>query len=99
MRRGKGVTQVQLANRLGLPQSYVSKYESGERRLDLIERFWNGLLVVRILGNPPLPWRARQMTRAPTRSQNIEPLANCGRLFVSGPAAKRTTPRSRSRVW
>jgi transcriptional regulator with XRE-family HTH domain len=37
MRRQKGVTQVQLADRLGLPQSYVSKYESGERRLDLIE--------------------------------------------------------------
>ena len=32
-----GLNQVDLANRLGHPQSYVSKYESGERRLDLLE--------------------------------------------------------------
>ena len=29
--------QMDLADRLGQPQSYVSKYESGERRLDLLE--------------------------------------------------------------
>jgi len=32
-----GLTQVQVAERLREPQSYVSKYESGEQRLDLIE--------------------------------------------------------------
>jgi transcriptional regulator with XRE-family HTH domain len=31
------MTQSELAERLGLPQSFVSKYESGERRLDLVE--------------------------------------------------------------
>lgn len=31
------LTQVELANTLDRPQSYVSKYERGERRLDLIE--------------------------------------------------------------
>lgn len=31
------LTQSQVADRLGQPQSYVSKYESGEQRLDLIE--------------------------------------------------------------
>lgn len=31
------LTQVALAKRLGRPQSFVSKYESGERRLDLVE--------------------------------------------------------------
>ncbi len=33
----QNVTQTQLAQRLGRPQSFVSKYENGERRLDLIE--------------------------------------------------------------
>lgn len=37
LRTDKNVTQSQLADRLGLPQSYVSKYETGERRLDFIE--------------------------------------------------------------
>jgi transcriptional regulator with XRE-family HTH domain len=32
-----GLTQTALSEMLGKPQSYVSKYESGERRLDLPE--------------------------------------------------------------
>jgi transcriptional regulator with XRE-family HTH domain len=32
-----GMTQVQLANKLRRPQSFVSKYENGERRLDVVE--------------------------------------------------------------
>lgn len=31
------VTQAELSSRLGKPQSFVSKYENGERRLDVIE--------------------------------------------------------------
>lgn len=37
LRRGAGLTQVQVAKRLDVPQSFVSKYESGERRLDVVE--------------------------------------------------------------
>lgn len=37
MRKGVGMTQSDLADALGKPQSYVSKYESGERRLDVVE--------------------------------------------------------------
>jgi transcriptional regulator with XRE-family HTH domain len=36
-RRHAGLTQQVVAKRLYRPQSYVSKYESGERRLDVIE--------------------------------------------------------------
>jgi transcriptional regulator with XRE-family HTH domain len=36
-RERQGMTQAELAARLGRPQSFVSKYESGERRLDMVE--------------------------------------------------------------
>lgn len=31
------ITQLQLAEKIGQTQSYISKYENGEQRLDLIE--------------------------------------------------------------
>ena len=34
---GRNPTQQQLADRLGKPQSFISKYEGGERRIDVIE--------------------------------------------------------------
>ncbi len=37
LRKQSGMTQTQLAKRLGKPQSFVAKYEGGERRLDVIE--------------------------------------------------------------
>lgn len=36
-RQAQGLIQTEVAQRLGKPQSYVSKYESGERRLDVVE--------------------------------------------------------------
>lgn len=36
-RKSAGLSQSQLAERLRRPQSFVSKYETGERRLDVVE--------------------------------------------------------------
>jgi transcriptional regulator with XRE-family HTH domain len=36
-RKAAGLTQVELSAKLSRPQSYVSKYERGERRLDVVE--------------------------------------------------------------
>jgi len=36
-RKGAGLSQSELAERLGKPQSFVSKFERGERRLDVVE--------------------------------------------------------------
>lgn len=37
VRKERGISQQELARRLGKPQSYVSKAETGERRLDVVE--------------------------------------------------------------
>jgi transcriptional regulator with XRE-family HTH domain len=37
LRTEAGITQVEMANRLGKSQPFVSYYESGARRLDLLE--------------------------------------------------------------
>ena len=47
-RETAGLTQVEVARRLGRPQSYVSKSESGERRLDVVEL----LELAEVLGRP-----------------------------------------------
>ena len=35
-----GLTQQAVADKLGKPQSFVAKYENGERRLDVVEFLW-----------------------------------------------------------
>jgi transcriptional regulator with XRE-family HTH domain len=49
-RRKANMTQVELARRLGKPQSVVSGYEAGKRRVDLVEF----LVIVRALGADPV---------------------------------------------
>jgi transcriptional regulator with XRE-family HTH domain len=48
-RRQANVTQDELAARLGKPQSVVSEYERGQRRLDVVEL----LVISRALGVNP----------------------------------------------
>ena len=49
-RKKAGLTQHALAKRLGRPQSFVAKYEGGERRLDVVEF----MTVVRAIGADPV---------------------------------------------
>ena len=49
-RRRANVTQQELAARLGKPQSFVSEYERGQRRVDVVELF----VISRALGVDPL---------------------------------------------
>jgi transcriptional regulator with XRE-family HTH domain len=44
------ITQVELARRLSKPQSVVSEYENGRRRVDVVEF----LLIARTLGADPV---------------------------------------------
>ena len=48
-RKTAGLTQVEVAERLGQPQSYVSRYERGGRRLDVVEF----LKVAEVMGVDP----------------------------------------------
>jgi transcriptional regulator with XRE-family HTH domain len=36
-RKAQGLTQADVALRIGRPQSFVAKYEGGERRIDVVE--------------------------------------------------------------
>jgi transcriptional regulator with XRE-family HTH domain len=49
-RKAAGLTQQALALRLKKPQSFVAKYEGGERRLDVVEF----VAIARILGADPV---------------------------------------------
>ena len=59
-RKASGLTQQQLARRLRKPQSYVSKYENGERRLDVVE-FLEITTILRIDGRAIL--RGNQLNK------------------------------------
>jgi len=54
-RKTEKLTQAELSARLRRPQSFVSKYERGERRLDVIEF----AEVARALGIDPLRFLAK----------------------------------------
>jgi transcriptional regulator with XRE-family HTH domain len=49
-RREIGVRQQELAKKLGRPQSFVAKYEGGERRIDVVEF----VAIARALGQDPV---------------------------------------------
>lgn len=49
-RKSAGLTQHELAKRLKKPQSFVAKYETGERRIDVVEF----LAIIRAIGGDPV---------------------------------------------
>lgn len=49
-RKRAGLTQAETAARLGKPQSFVAKYENGERRIDVLEFIG----IARALGEDPV---------------------------------------------
>jgi transcriptional regulator with XRE-family HTH domain len=49
-RKDAGLTQQALARRLKKPQSFIAKYEGGERRLDVVEF----VAIVRAIGGDPV---------------------------------------------
>jgi transcriptional regulator with XRE-family HTH domain len=50
VRHKAGLSQQKLARKLGRPQSFIAKYEGGERRLDVVEF----IDIARALGANPL---------------------------------------------
>lgn len=49
-RHGAGMRQQALAKKLGRPQSFIAKYEGGERRLDVVEF----VVIARAIGTDPV---------------------------------------------
>lgn len=62
-RKDAGITQVDLAKKLNRPQPFVSYFERGERRIDIIEFF----VIARHLGIEPLQFLAKLEKRLPQR--------------------------------
>jgi transcriptional regulator with XRE-family HTH domain len=61
-RKDKGLTQQELADDLGKPQSFVAKYEKSQRRLDVAEF----LMIMRAIGFLPPAAIKRVLEKDPT---------------------------------
>jgi transcriptional regulator with XRE-family HTH domain len=67
-RKAAGLTQQALALRLKKPQSFVAKYEGGERRLDVVEF----VAISRALGADPLKLMATFVTGGKGKSEGAK---------------------------
>ena len=63
LRHSRGLTQGQLAARLGKPQAFVSNVETGARRIDVIEF----CVIARVLGADPVSLFAEIAHHLPDR--------------------------------
>jgi transcriptional regulator with XRE-family HTH domain len=64
VRHGAGIRQQALAKKLGKPQSFIAKYEGGERRIDVIEF----IAIARALGADPLKLFKEFLAEKPAKS-------------------------------
>jgi transcriptional regulator with XRE-family HTH domain len=64
VRHEAGIRQQGLAKKLGKPQSFVAKYEGGERRIDVIEF----IAIARALGADPLKLFKEFLAEKPVKS-------------------------------
>jgi transcriptional regulator with XRE-family HTH domain len=64
-RKEAGLRQVELAERLGKPQSFVSKIERGERRLDVVEL----IVVARAIGLDEIQFLRGVVAAVPKRAR------------------------------
>lgn len=87
MRRKAGLTQRQMADKLGREYSFVWRIEKGERRLDLLEFFW----VCEVLNQDP-----DKAYRGLVRSFNGQGKA-IGSSPGSPPSGKSVSPSSRNK--
>ena len=71
-RKAAGLTQHALAVRLKKPQSFVAKYEGGERRIDVVEF----IAIARAIGSDPLKLIATLLSRAKGKSPRTRSGAN-----------------------
>ena len=71
-RKAAGLTQHALAVRLKKPQSFVAKYEGGERRIDVVEF----IAIARALGADPLKLIATLLSGAKGKSPRTRTGAN-----------------------
>jgi transcriptional regulator with XRE-family HTH domain len=69
-RKSAGIRQQALAKKLGRPQSFIAKYEGGERRVDAVEF----IAIVRALGADPVKvFRDFVAGKAPPKAKRKAP--------------------------
>ena len=68
-RKAAGLTQHALARRLKKPQSFVAKYEGGERRVDVVEF----IAIARALGADPLKLMTMLLSGGKGKSPRSKP--------------------------
>lgn len=69
VRKNSGVRQQALAKKLGRPQSFIAKYEGGERRIDVVEF----VAIADALGADPLKLFRNFVSRKPSKSGRRQP--------------------------